>query len=122
MRRLLLLAALVFVGSCGDSLLAPVTTLDGSWTGTQGGYSMSLGLAQTDSTITGNVTLGGVAGIATGTVTGTFIAPNVTLTFTLDGFDDQVKYTGTLSTENAKIFGKLNGSGFVNQELDVRKK
>lgn len=122
MRRLLMLAVLVVVGSCGNDLLGPVSTLDGVWTGTQNGYSMSLNMVQTDTTVSGNVTLGGVAGIATGTITGSFSAPAVKLTFTLDGFQDQVTYIGTLSTENAKIFGKLNGSGFVNRELDVRKK
>ena len=122
MRRLLLVAALVFVGSCGSDLLGPVQTLDGQWTGIQGGYSMSLSMVQTGTAISGEVDLGGVAGFATGTIAGTFVAPNVDLTFTIDGADEPVKYTGTLSTENAKIFGKLNGSGFVNQELDVRKK
>jgi len=122
MRRLLLLAALVFVSSCGSDLLAPVQTLDGQWTGIQGGYSMSLSMVQTGTTISGEVSLGGVAGFAQGTLAGSITAQNVELTFTLDGADEPVKYTGTLSTENAKIFGKLNGSGFVNQELDVRKK
>ena len=122
MRRLFMIAALVFVGSCGSDLLGPVQTLDGQWSGIQGGYSMSLNMVQTGTTISGSVSMAGVAGFIQGSVAGSLTAQNVELTLTLDGADEPVKYAGTLSTENAKIFGKLNGSGLTNVEVDVRKR
>ena len=43
------------------------------------------------------------------------------MTLIFPGFD-AVKYDGTMSQAEAKIFGRLNGSGIVNVEVDVNKK
>jgi hypothetical protein len=121
MRKLLILAALVAAVACGDSPLAPVQTVDGSWSGLDNGYSLSLVMVQSDTFVTGSALIANVGGANQGTINGTFVYPNVHLTLSFPGFD-AVKYDGTMSQAEAKIFGRLNGSGIINVEVDVRKK
>ena len=121
MRRFLTLIAVAASLGCGSDLLGPVQTVDGNWTGIQNGYSMSLSLAQTGTTVTGTADFIGVGGAAEGAVSGTFVYPTLTLTITIPNVDD-VSYKGTMSTTQAKIFGSLNGSGFNNLEIDVHKR
>jgi hypothetical protein len=121
MRKLLFFAGLVAVVACGDSPLAPVQTVDGSWSGLDNGYSLSLVMVQSDSIVTGSALIANVAGANQGNITGTFVYPTVHLTLSFPGFD-AVKYDGTMSQAEAKIFGRLNGSGIINVEVDVRKK
>jgi hypothetical protein len=121
MRKLLLVAAVAAVVACSDSPLAPVQTVDGSWSGLDNGFSLSLVMAQSDSIVTGNVLIANVAGANQGTIAGTFVYPTLHLKLSFPGFDD-VSYDGTMSQAQAKIFGTLNGSGISNVELDVNKK
>ncbi len=118
MRRLLTFAALAAIVACSDTPLAPVQTVDGSWSGLANGYSLSLAMAQTDSFVSGTTLIANVAGANQGTLAGTFVYPTLHLTLTFPGFDP-VKYDGTMSQASAKIFGFLNGSGINNVEVDV---
>lgn len=120
MRKLLTLAAIVAViASCTDTPLAPVQTVDGSWSGLQNGYSLSLVMAQTDSSVTGTALIANVGGGSQGLIGGTFTYPNLHLTISVPGLDP-IKYDGTMSQAEAKIFGTLNGAGIVNVEVDVK--
>jgi len=122
MRRFLALATVVFALGCGENTLGPVMTADGSWAGVQNGYSLSLALTQsTTGDITGTAFIASTATATNATVTGTFVYPNLHVTITADNFVP-VDYAGTMSATEAKIFGKLNGSGFSNVEVDVIKK
>ena len=122
MRRILALAAVVACLGCGDNTLGPVMTADGSWAGVQNGYSLSLSLTQsTTGDITGTAFIASTAVATDATVTGTFVYPNLHITINATNFLP-VDYTGTMSATEAKIFGKLNGSGFSNIEVDVKKK
>ena len=121
MRRLLALAMFLAAG-CGESTLAPVQTVDGQWTGLQNGFSLSFSLAQSDSLVTGTTLVASVSGTNDGTVNGTFVYPRLHLELVLNGINDVVTYDGTMSQTEAKIFGKLNGAGVTNVEVDVRKK
>ena len=121
MRKLLTIVAVVAVAACGDSPTAPVQTVDGSWSGLQNGYSLSLAMVQADTIVNGSALIATVGGQNQGTISGTFVYPIVHLTLVFPGFD-AVKYDGTMSQSEAKIFGHLNGSGIENAEVDVRKK
>src|SRR5689334_9192065 len=121
MRKLLTFAAFVAFAACGDSPLAPVQTVDGSWSGLENGYSLSLVMTQSDTLVSGTVLIASVAGSTQGTISGSFVYPAVHLVLAFPGFD-AVKYEGTMSQAEAKIFGRLNGSGINNVEVDVRKK
>ncbi len=119
MRRLLIFAAIATVFGCGgDSVLGPVQTVDGEWTGTQSGYNMSLNMSQSDSIVTGTAAIVGVAGALQGSINGVFKYPNLSITINVDQFEPVV-YTGTMSQVQAKIQGHLDGSGFTNTEIDV---
>jgi hypothetical protein len=121
MRRLFAALLLVAVAGCGSETLAPVNTVDGSWTGTSSGYELSLALAQNDSgAVNGTVELLGRLGTLFGTTTGTFVYPELTLTINVDGFEP-VTYVGEMSTTEARIDGVLNGSGFDNVQIGVKK-
>ena len=123
MRRLLSLALIAFTLGCGESTLAPVQTIDGHWTGIENGFSMSLLLTQTDTNVTGIVSLGGSGGFADGTVAGTFKYPAVNLTLNFSQLQQgEVKYVGTMSATEAAISARLTGSGINNLQLGVKKK
>ena len=119
MRRFLALVAIAASLSCGSDILGPVQTVDGHWSGIQNGYSMGLDLSQSGATVSGTADFIGVGGQASGAVEGSFVYPTLNITITLPGLVD-VTYKGTMSQSQAKIFGQLNGSGFVNLELDVK--
>jgi hypothetical protein len=122
MRRLLALATVVFALGCGDSTLGPVMTVDGSWSGVQNGYSLSLSLTQaTTGEVTGTAYIASSAVSTPATVTGSFTYPDLHITISATNFQP-VDYNGTMSQTEAKIFGKLNGSGITNLEVDVKKK
>jgi len=121
MRRFLAFATILLAAGCGSDLLAPVQTVDGLWSGLQNGYSMSLDLTQSGTAVTGQADFAGVGGFVTGTAVGTFNYPDLELTISVSDLQD-VTYKGTMSSSQAKITGRLNGSGFDNLELDVAKK
>jgi hypothetical protein len=122
MRRLLAVLALIAVTSCTDSTLGPVQTIDGNWSGVDNGYSLSLSLAQDASgAVTGAVSLANLTGVFEGTVSGTFVRPDVHLKFNIPGVEE-IAYDGTMSTTEAKIFATMNGAGINNAEVDVRKR
>src|SRR3569833_3097579 len=113
MRRFFAFATLIFALGCGDKTLGPVLTVDGSWAGVQNGYSLSLSLAQTAAgEVSGTAFIASTAVATNATVAGTFVYPNLEVVITATGFDP-VKYIGTMSATEAKIFGKLNGSGIT---------
>jgi len=125
MRRLLIPALCIAVPavltSCSDSTLGPVQTVDGTWKGTQSGYALSLTMTQADTLLTScGASLGSNGGFVQGTCFGTFKYPNLKVTINVTGFLP-VDYVGTMSTSEAKIFGKLNGSGISNAEIDIVK-
>jgi hypothetical protein len=122
MRRLFAALLLVAAAACGSETLAPVNTVDGSWAGTGGTIQLSLGLIQDDTgAVNGNVAMAGQLGVVNGTATGTFVYPNLQLSIDIPGLESAI-YSGVMSTTEARINGTLNGSGFVNQEIDLKKK
>jgi hypothetical protein len=122
MRRLLAAFALIVAASCTDSTLDPVQTADGVWSGVENGYSISMDMLQgAGGVVTGEVSLANLTGVFEGTITGTFVYPNLNVKFNFPGIDE-VDYVGTMSTTEAKIFGKMNGAGVNNVDLDVRKR
>jgi hypothetical protein len=122
MRRLLAAFALIVTASCTDSTLDPVQTADGVWSGVDNGYSMSMDLQQgAGGVVTGAVSIANLTGVFEGTVTGTFVYPSLNVKFNIPGVEE-IDYIGTMSTTEAKIFGKLNGGGINNVELDVKKR
>lgn len=121
MRRFPAVLAIAAVLGCGSDILGPVQTVDGQWLGVQNGYSVSLSLAQNDTIVTGVAEIVGIGGSGSGTVSGTFVYPTLNVTITVPGTVD-VNYKGAMSQTQAKIFGKLNGSGFDNLEVDIKKK
>jgi hypothetical protein len=122
MRRLLAGLVLVAAASCSDSALGPVQTVDGVWSGVDNGYSLSMNMQQDASgAVTGVVSLANLTGFFEGTITGTFVRPNLNVKFNIPGVEE-IDYIGTMSTTEAKIFGKMNGAGINNVDVDVRKK
>lgn len=123
MRRFL--ASILVFGAlaCGGGTpAAPVTTVDGTWNGNAGGYQVSLGLTQTDTTVTGTGIMAGNTGVVQLDVQGTFHTPDVSLTLTASGFAEQVLFTGKLSATAPQITGQLNGSGFNQLSITLNKK
>ena len=123
MRRLVAILALITAASCTDSTLDPVQTVDGVWSGVDNGYSLSMNMQQgADGVVTGAVSLANLTGFFEGTISGTFVYPNLSVKFAFPGVINEIDYTGTMSTTEAKIFGKMNGGGIDHVELDVKKR
>jgi hypothetical protein len=86
------------------------------------GYSISMNMTQDASgAVVGEVSLANLTGFFEGTISGTFVQPNLHVKFNFPGIEE-ISYDGTMSTTEAKIFGKMNGAGINNTDLDVRKK
>ena len=82
---------------------------------------MSLTMNQSGTAVTGSASIAGLAGSADGSLAGTFIFPNLDVTISIPGSQD-FTYKGTMSSNEAQIVGRLNGSGFTNVEIAVAKK
>jgi hypothetical protein len=125
MRRLIAIGLLAAVAGCGsDSVLAPVQTVDGQWNGTQNGYALALNMVQTGTTVpqaTCSAIISSNSGSYSGNCEGTFVYPTLTLKINIPGFVP-FDYTATMSQSEAKLFGKMNGSGLDNVEMDLRKR
>jgi len=122
MRRFLAVLAIVALTSCTDTPLGPVQTVDGVWSGVDNGYSLSLNMIQAaDGTVTGEVSLANLTGVFQGTLSGTFVFPQLHIKFDFPGVE-KIDYDGTMSTTEAKIFGTMNGGGINHAEVDVRKR
>src|SRR5262245_61794998 len=121
MRRQLAFALLALSLGCFGDTLAPVQTIDGQWNGIQNGFSMSLIVQQKGVDVTGYADIGGIGGFAEGDVTGTFTYPTVDLTIQIPNAAP-ISYKGTMSSTEAVINAHLNGSGFTNLELNVKKR
>jgi hypothetical protein len=122
MRRLFVLAFVILAACGGDRILDPVQTVDGTWNGASGGIQLSLAMTQSDTLVSGNVAIAGISGSFLGTLSGSFKYPDLNLALQFPGANEPVIYTGTMSTTQAKISGRLNGSGFGNFNLDVAKR
>ncbi len=122
MRRLFAVALLALGVGCGADALGPVTTVDGEWFGVQNGYSLSLNLTQSPTgAVTGSALVAGTSGITDAKVDGTFAFPSLVLTITTESFEPVI-YSGTMSQSEARIDGKLNGSGFTNLQVNITKR
>jgi hypothetical protein len=122
MRRFLAALVLIAAASCTDSTLGPVQTVDGVWSGVDNGYSLSMNMRQDAAgVVVGEVSLANLTGFFEGTISGTFVHPNLNVKFNFPGIQE-ISYIGTMSTTEAKIFGKMNGAGINNAEVDVRKR
>jgi hypothetical protein len=119
--RWLLGGALALALVACDSTLGPVLTLDGYWSGTTPGYQVSVTLTQKDTVVTGTGIVLGAGGSAQFNVAGKMVSRQVTLTLTNPVYTP-TEFTGTLSTTEAVIEGRLNGSGFENVSITMKKR
>ncbi len=119
-RLLPLLLLLVFAAACGDSPSQPRTpSIDGAWSGSAAGFTLNLVLASGAAGVSGNGTVSGEGTSIAVTATGTHVHPNVALTLQATGFQD-LNFQGQFTDDNT-INGTLNGSGFNNFALTLRR-
>lgn len=119
MRRFLILAAAVLLAGCGDHILGPVQTVQGTWSGEHSGFDISLTMSQSDTVVFGNGTVSGVGGVADVVISGTFKYPNLDVFLSPTVGGDAAEYTATMSQSQAKLTGFLNGAGFTNLSFDM---
>ena len=117
-KRVILGTLFLAVMSCKDQGPPPPPTVDGAWAGASGNFTFNLTLAQSGSTVTGSGQVGGPdESLALTVSSGTFVAPNVSMVLSAQGFQP-MNYSGALATNNSnQIIGRVNGSGFQNDVL-----
>ncbi|MDO8500451.1 MAG: hypothetical protein Q7S20_01250 [Gemmatimonadaceae bacterium] len=117
--RMLLVGVIALAACSSEKVTEPKLTVAGNWSGTftPGASSVSLSLLLTENAgqVTGNGTISGETSTAL-TVTGTFVAPNVSLTLSPPGFEP-MNYAAFV--KEASMSGALNGSGFFNQGVTL---
>jgi hypothetical protein len=118
---LFLIISALGLAACSDSTLPPVQTVDGNWKGTQNGFALSLAMAQTGTTVsTCSASFGSTGGFESGTCSGTFVYPTLTVTINVTGFQP-LQYVATMSSTEATLSGTLNGSGLDHVAMSVKK-
>jgi hypothetical protein len=123
MRRLLVLALVLFTACGGDGALDPVQTVDGNWNGEGARTNLALTLTQADTLVGGSALIGaeGLAGAVSATVIGVFKYPNLTLTITpLTNFTP-FTLTGVMSPTEARLDIVLQGSGLDGRSFSIKK-
>jgi hypothetical protein len=123
--RLIAIAAVVALAACGDGKgLTPPDPegLDGTWAGTfqadSQDVSLTLELADTNGTVTGDGTLVTSAGNFDLTATGTFDDPRLALAISTPGFDE-VSLVAIVG--NGTMTGTIGGGGFSNESFTLEK-
>ncbi len=91
--------------------------IDGVWSGSSTGVSYSMTVAEIDKTVTGSATITTASVSIPLTVTGTHAHPAVALTLSAAGYQP-FSFNGSFET-NDLITGRLNGSGFNNEEISL---
>ncbi len=96
--------------------------VEGQWNGPittdVGSGSLALTLTEASGTVSGTGTLSVPGDAVALTVTGTYAPPNVSLQMTSTGFEP-MNLSGEVSED--EIDGTLNGSGFVNIAVTLRR-
>jgi hypothetical protein len=117
-------ALLLSVAACKDDG-GPKLSVAGSWQGsvmnpsTGNVFQFNSTLADASGTITGSGTIAGPGLNCAATIAGTRADASVSMSWTCPGITP-VNYSGSLS-DNEKISGTLNGSGFTNASLTLNK-
>nr|BCX01925.1 MAG: hypothetical protein KatS3mg041_1971 [Bacteroidota bacterium] len=94
--------------------------LSGRWTGVVQGITIDVTLVETKGTITGSGSIQAPGVSISVSVTGTYSFPNVSMTFRSTGYED-FTFSGTLSADGNTLSGSLNGSGFNNVAITLRR-
>jgi hypothetical protein len=123
--RWLVLTLVLLATACsgGDGSTEPDDPqVEGQWNGPittdAGSGSLALTLTEIDGTVTGTGTLIVPGDALALTVTGTYAPPNASLQMTAQGFE-AMNLSGEVTDE--EIDGTLNGSGFVNIAVTLRR-
>jgi hypothetical protein len=124
-----MLLALTLAAACTESATSPVAppvvpppadpVASGAWAGTVQGMTVTLTLAESNNTIAGSGNISAPGSSLALTATGTRAHPSVALTLRASGFED-MNFQGNFSGNNM-IVGTLNGSGFSNEGLTLRR-
>jgi hypothetical protein len=117
---ILVAASAVAILACRSSTRV-ASPLDGAWLGDLPSQTvLSLHLAVSDSSVSGNGAIGSLTGTTTValTVTGWFEPPDVRLS--LVGSLGAIAFVGSLS--GASLPGSLNGGGYVNTAVTLSKR
>jgi hypothetical protein len=114
MRRLALMAGLIWtLAGCTDST-GPNDPVSGRWRGGAPGVTLDLTIARDGTTIGGSGNFVFIDGSTAITISGHWVSPNISLVLSSPGFQD-THLGGTLA--QGVIDGLLNGSGFSNVEM-----
>jgi len=104
-----LLTALV-VSACTDSL-GPESPLNGTWTGSIGGVTVTLTLTEpAGGSVSGSGTVSGPGGVFGGTVTGTHSGATASLTLAFGGSQPS-SFTGTVQADGLSMIGTWTDPG-----------
>jgi len=103
----------------GDSNGPSRPNLDGGWSGSNAGITLTMALNENRSSVTGDGNITSINGSFALTISGTFADPSVALTMSATGFQD-LSFTGSL-TSGTSMTGTLNGSGFNGFSITLNK-
>lgn len=110
-----ILASLLVIVGCSDGTAPEVPSMAGSWSGNFRGATVTFTATEDNRNIVGNGHISaGVESIAL-TISGTHVHPDVALTLTAIGFQEMA-FSGMFSSDT-QITGRLNGSGFNNEQV-----
>jgi hypothetical protein len=116
LRHLAVVLTLLLIAGCGPTE-PELPTMAGGWEGNISSSSVRLTASERDQQVSGTGNLSSSSTSLAFTVDGTHVYPSVSLIIRFGYFED-VNFTGKFIDENT-IAGRLHGSGFNGQDMDL---
>jgi hypothetical protein len=111
-----LLLVLLALG-CSDSTEPVLPSMAGAWSGNIQGSSLTFTATENGQVVSGNGHISSGTQSVALTVSGTHSHPNVALTVRITGYQD-LAFSGTFVSAS-QVSGRLNGSGFNNEQFVI---
>jgi hypothetical protein len=116
LRPLRMIAVSVTLAACSQSPTAPWSLSGEWWTGPTPGGIANMSLVQSGSAITGRAWVTGFAVVDTGTVTGNYSRPNLTLEIVGPGNTSGTQFTGHMVNETTMVLDGVGTNGTIEYE------
>ncbi len=122
MRKLFPMLVVLLLAACRAESTAPeVPSLTGTWSGSSEGLGLSLTIARFERDVSGHGFITVRSAVRGVSMRGIYLFPEVSMTVFSSGYED-LSFEGKLSGDASSITGVVNGLGFRDEPLVLRRR